>query len=170
MQPLQRKLYAHIRTFVPEASIESIRFRSIAFATPTSHIAEDAEEADSEEANRREKREKERAAAWREEQEQEDAAGLGRAAAKRGGQVPRQEDEETLKSQGRVFFQPGEKRKVAFIKREVSCFSGRCMANTRSCRVVSRASNVDQCVSRLWPPGAGQVQECSTDPGSVRGR
>lgn len=30
------------------------------------------------------------------------------------------EDEETLKSQGRVFFQPGEKRKVAFIKREVS--------------------------------------------------
>ncbi|KAJ9099802.1 hypothetical protein QFC21_003801 [Naganishia friedmannii] len=115
---LQRRLYAHIRTFVPDASIESIRFRSIAFATPTSHIAEDAEDADGEEANKREQREKERAAAWRAEQEQEDAAGLGRGAAKRGGQVPMQADEETLRSQGKVFFQPGEKRKVAFIKRE----------------------------------------------------
>lgn len=45
---------------------------------------------------------------------------MGRGAAKRGGQMPLQVDEETLKSQGRVFFQPGEKRKVAFIKREVS--------------------------------------------------
>ncbi|KAJ9111652.1 hypothetical protein QFC19_001009 [Naganishia cerealis] len=117
-KPLQRKLYAHIRSFVPDASIESIRFRSIAFATPTSHIPEDAEEADGEEANRREQREKERAAAWRAEQEQEDAAGLGRGAAKRGGQVPVKADEETLRSQGKVFFQPGEKRKVAFIKRE----------------------------------------------------
>lgn len=119
MQPLQRKLFAHVRTFVPSASIESIRFRSIAFAAPTSHIAEGADaEADAEEATRRAQREKERAAQWRAEQEAEDAAGLGRGV-KRGGQVERQVDEETLKSQGRVFFQPGEKRKVAFIKREV---------------------------------------------------
>jgi len=55
-----KKLHAHLLSFAPSASIESVRFRSIAFAQPTSALPIDEESATAEkEEARREKREKE---------------------------------------------------------------------------------------------------------------
>lgn len=83
-------------SFVPSAKIESLRFRSVAFATPTAALPTEDPEKD---ANQRAKREKERAAAWKAKQ---NADG---------------EDAELDKA--KVFIDAKGKRKVAFIKKDV---------------------------------------------------
>ncbi|KGB78310.1 nucleolar protein 12 [Cryptococcus deuterogattii R265] len=90
-----KQLRAHIMSFVPSAKIESLRFRSVAFATPTAALPTEDPEKD---ANQRAKREKERAAAWKAKQ---NADG---------------EDAELDKA--KVFIDAKGKRKVAFIKKD----------------------------------------------------
>lgn len=77
---------------------------------------EGSKEAEKEEA-RRIKREIERAKRWREEQEKEERNGVK----PRGGLAnDRLEEEADDKKGDKVYLMPGEKRKVAFIKRDVS--------------------------------------------------
>lgn len=83
-------------SFVPSAKIESLRFRSVAFATPTAALPTEDPEKD---ANQRAKREKERAAAWKAKQNTDG------------------EDAELDKA--KVFIDAKGKRKVAFIKKDV---------------------------------------------------
>ena len=117
LQSLQNQLKTHLLSFVPNASIESIRFRSIAFAAPTTQQEDPAVAAAAEEEeNRREQREKERAKAWREENEEE--GGDARGSKRR--RTAERDDEDNPERDGKVFFKPGEKRKVAFLKGEVS--------------------------------------------------
>lgn len=98
------QLRAHLLTFVPGAKIESTRFRSVPFATPTAALPEDPDAADAE-GVKRQKREKERAKAWREQQDI-----LER------GEEREKEEVDTSKS----FIDTKGKRKVAFIKKDVS--------------------------------------------------
>lgn len=91
-----KQLRAHIMSFVPSAKIESLRFRSVAFATPTAALPTEDPEKD---ANQRAKREKERAAAWKAKQNTDG------------------EDAELDKA--KVFIDAKGKRKVAFIKKDV---------------------------------------------------
>lgn len=86
-----KKLKNHILSFVPNAAIESVRLRSIAFKIPTAPLEEESEK---KKANRNQSR----AAKWRE------------------GQDPEKDGE---KVDQKVFLTPKEKRKVAFIKGEV---------------------------------------------------
>ncbi|OXG50468.1 nucleolar protein 12 [Cryptococcus neoformans c8] len=90
-----KQLRAHIMSFVPSAKIESLRFRSVAFATPTAALPTEDPEKD---ANQRAKREKERAAAWKAKQNTDG------------------EDAELDKA--KVFIDAKGKRKVAFIKKD----------------------------------------------------
>ncbi|OCF43374.1 nucleolar protein 12 [Kwoniella heveanensis CBS 569] len=93
----------HLLSFVPTAKIESVRFRSVAFASATSALPTDDPEKD---ANQRARREKERTAAWR---AQQDSEGKPRGKGKGGD-----EDGDTHK----VFIDAKGKRKVAFIKKD----------------------------------------------------
>ncbi|WVF65790.1 hypothetical protein IAT40_000524 [Kwoniella sp. CBS 6097] len=93
----------HLLSFVPTAKIESVRFRSVAFASATSALPTDDPEKD---ANQRARREKERTAAWR---AQQDSDGKPRGKGKGGD-----EDGDTHK----VFIDAKGKRKVAFIKKD----------------------------------------------------
>jgi len=99
-------LGAHLLSFAPSAKIESIRFRSIPFATATSALPADEPENDN---GKREKREKQRAAAWR---AQKDVLESG--------------DQRALEEvdQAKTFIDSKGKRKVAFIKKDVSCHYG----------------------------------------------
>ncbi|WVO18633.1 hypothetical protein L204_106352 [Cryptococcus depauperatus] len=90
-----KQLKAHIKSFVPTAKIESIRFRSVAFATPTAPVPTDDPEKD---ASQRAKREKERTAAWKAKQNAD--------------------DEDASLDKSKVFIDAKGKRKVAFIKKE----------------------------------------------------
>lgn len=106
-------LKRHLLSFAPSAKIESVRFRSVAFSAPTSgpdpsEKKPDAEE-EAKEASRREAREKERAAAWKATQAGSSVGGRGN---RRG------DDEVTDKSKS--FLDNKGKRKVAFIKKDVS--------------------------------------------------
>ena len=92
-----RQLIAHLLTFAPSAKVESVRFRSIAFKTPTSGVPGD------EDKDKHKRRESERASAWKAEQ----------AKLKAGGKEA--EEADSAKS----FLDAKGKRKVAFIKKEV---------------------------------------------------
>ncbi|KAK8861586.1 hypothetical protein IAR55_002409 [Kwoniella newhampshirensis] len=105
------QLRSHLLTFAPTAKIESIRFRSVPFATPTAALPTDDPEKDE---NQRAKREKERAKAWRSQQEAE-----GPKSKKRG-------DDEV--DAAKVFIDAKGKRKVAFIKKEFHSELGSCNA------------------------------------------
>ena len=100
MQSGLSQLRAHILTFVPSAKIESARLRSVPFATPTSGGAETEED-----GQKRMKREKERAKAWRDQQE-----------VLKTGDKKEKEELDTSST----FIDSKGKRKVAFIKKEVS--------------------------------------------------
>lgn len=102
IQSAQSQLRTHLLTFAPTAKIESIRFRSIPFATPTDGVPDAMDEDDK---NKRVKREKLRAAAWREEQDKLES-------------VDKRDREEADKAKS--FIDAKGKRKVAFIKKDVS--------------------------------------------------
>lgn len=95
----ERQLSAHILTFAPSAKIESIRFRSIPFKTPTAGVP-----GEDEDGGKRKRRDINRASAWRSEREKIEQG--GRAA----------EEADTSKT----FLDVKGKRKVAFIKKDVS--------------------------------------------------
>ncbi|WVR03809.1 hypothetical protein IAU60_000805 [Kwoniella sp. DSM 27419] len=95
----------YLLAFAPSAKIESVRFRSVAFATPTAALPTDDPEKD---ANQRARREKDRAAAWRAQQEA-------------GGQRKRSRkdrDDDDGPDRSKVFIDAKGKRKVAFIKKD----------------------------------------------------
>lgn len=104
-QSAQSQLRTHLLSFAPTAKIESIRFRSIPFATPTDSVPDATDEDDK---TKRAKREKLRAAAWRAEQDKLES-----------GDKRDQEEADKAKS----FIDAKGKRKVAFIKKDVSAFS-----------------------------------------------
>ncbi|CAK9781236.1 hypothetical protein CC85DRAFT_266311 [Cutaneotrichosporon oleaginosum] len=113
-------LKRHLLSFAPSAKIESVRFRSVAFSTPTSaDLTGEAKtkEDEAKEASRREAREKERAAAWKASQAGSSVGGRGN---KRG------DDEVTDKSKS--FLDKKGKRKVAFIKKDFHSEADSCNA------------------------------------------
>lgn len=99
-KPAVNQLKAHILTFAPGAKIESIRFRSVAFAAPTAALPDDEEGGE----GKRAKREIERARKWKEEQE----------LLKEGGKEAEEVDP------SKSYLDTKGKRKVAFIKKDVS--------------------------------------------------
>jgi len=62
-------------------------------------------------------RDKERVKSWKDENEDEDGEGRGMKRRRVGRD---DEDDENPERDGKVWFKPGEKRKVAFLKGEVS--------------------------------------------------
>lgn len=99
-KPVVNQLKAHLLTFAPGAKIESIRFRSVAFAAPTAALPDDEEGGE----GKRQKREMERARKWKEEQE----------VLKEGGKEAEEVDA------SKSYLDTKGKRKVAFIKKDVS--------------------------------------------------
>jgi hypothetical protein len=81
-------------------------------------------------------REKERAKAWREENEEE--GGDARGGKRR--RTAERDDEDNPARDGKVFFKPGEKRKVAFMKGEVS-WRSRVRNQNRFFKQVANRSN-----------------------------
>ncbi|GMK55354.1 hypothetical protein CspeluHIS016_0204100 [Cutaneotrichosporon spelunceum] len=116
-------LKRHLLSFAPSAKIESVRFRSVAFSTPTSSAGADAGEKkadaaeEAKQATRRDAREKERAAAWK-------ASQAGSSVGARGNK--RGDDEVVDKSKS--FLDDKGKRKVAFIKKDFHSDADTCNA------------------------------------------
>ena len=108
-QTALHQLKTHLLTFAPTAKIESVRFRSVPFANPTATLPSEDPEKDE---SRRVKREKERASAWRAQQEADEAVGKGK------GKRAREDDH--VPENAKVFLDAKGKRKVAFIKKDVS--------------------------------------------------
>lgn len=147
-QSAQTALKAHIRSFVPTAKIESVRFRSVAFSKPVVSLPDDDDDAKAE--GKRARREKNRAAAWRDAQEVDGE--------KKGSR--RGEDEFADKSKS--YLDAKGKRKVAFIKKDVS-------ASFRLFRLTadSRERCVLQRVLRLRAPAPRPPVEPSPADGPV---
>lgn len=101
-QSALHQLRSHLLSFAPTAKIESIRFRSVPFASATAALPSDDPEKDE---GKRAKREKERAAAWKAQQD-----GL------EGGGKRALEEVDRAKT----YMDSKGKRKVAFIKKDVS--------------------------------------------------
>lgn len=108
-------LKRHLLSFAPSAKIESVRFRSVAFSAPTAGPADsgaaDAAEKEkkAEEENRRAAREKERIAQWKASQSGSTVGGRGN----------RRGDDEVV-DKSKSFLDKSGKRRVAFIKHDVS--------------------------------------------------
>ncbi|CAD6568071.1 MAG: hypothetical protein TREMPRED_004251 [Tremellales sp. Tagirdzhanova-0007] len=105
-----RQFRTHLLSFARTAKIESIRFRSVPFASATSGIASDEPEKDE---AKRTKREKERAAAWRVQQEVLESG-------------DKRAEEEV--DRAKTFIDSKGKRKVAFIKKDFHPELGSCNA------------------------------------------
>lgn len=96
------QLHAHLLTALPSlAKIESTRFRSAAFANTTEELPAENEE---KEAQRSANRARERTRAWREEEERKGVKDDGAA----------------VLDAKKTFMTPEEKKRVAFIKKDVS--------------------------------------------------
>lgn len=96
------QLHAHLLTALPSlAKIESTRFRSAAFANTTEELPAENEE---KEAQRSANRARERTRAWREEEERKGV----------------KDDGEAVLDAKKTFMTPEEKKRVAFIKKDVS--------------------------------------------------
>ncbi|KAI0696017.1 hypothetical protein BC835DRAFT_917013 [Cytidiella melzeri] len=95
-RPLQKQFKRHILSFVPNAKIESIRFRSVAFSKPTTQS-----DAAASKGGRQHNRD--RAASWRNSNSKagEDA------------------DEEAAADKGKTFLTQQEKKRIFFIKQEL---------------------------------------------------
>jgi nucleolar protein 12 len=106
-QSALNQLKAQILGFAPSAKIEAVRFRSVPFAQPTAELPSEDPEKDE---MRRAKREKERVAAWKAQQEEEENKG------KKG----KKGVDDEVPSQEKVYIDAKGKRKVAFIKKDVS--------------------------------------------------
>lgn len=100
-QTLLHQLHQHILAHVPHAKIDSTRFRSAAFAAPTEELPakDEAEEIT------RAKRQKERTKTWREKEAE--------------GEEGAKKDQEAEADAGKVYQDPKEKKKIAFIKKDV---------------------------------------------------
>ncbi|KAF4617160.1 hypothetical protein D9613_005949 [Agrocybe pediades] len=105
-KPLNKQLQRHILSFLPTAKIESIRFRSIAFQTPTAKLptSDDEDGKPKPQSKAKEPRkelrphEKERASIWRSKLDEK--------------------DEETIKKDEKRFLNPAQKKRIAFINQE----------------------------------------------------
>jgi nucleolar protein 12 len=105
-QPLSKQLQRHILTFVPTAKIESVRFRSIPFQTPTSKLPTSDDEGDDTKTKhkpqtpRKEARphDRERASVWRSK--------------------TIDKDEAVVKQDEKKYITPNQKKKIAFINQE----------------------------------------------------
>ncbi|KAH9841472.1 uncharacterized protein C8Q71DRAFT_701010, partial [Rhodofomes roseus] len=102
-RPLQKQLKRHFTTLVPTAKIESVRFRSVAFAAPTSKLPTMDDDAGKAKAKGKlpakdekdgRQHDRDRAASWRAKNDEED-------------------DPE------KKFLMPNEKKRIAFIKHEL---------------------------------------------------
>lgn len=100
---LQKQLSRLIAALAPTSKVESMRFRSVAFAAPTAPE-------DDEDKEKKLSRERERAAAWKREHAAEAASASSRS-------KPKIADSEV--EQSKTFFRPGERRRVAFIKKDL---------------------------------------------------
>ncbi|KAG2049085.1 hypothetical protein BDR06DRAFT_984558 [Suillus hirtellus] len=92
-RPLQKQLHRHILSLVPTAKIESTRFRSIAFQNPTSKLPDD----DGKEQTGTRQHDRDRASSWRKTNPTADEP----------------------KNDKKQFLTPSQKKKVAFINREL---------------------------------------------------
>lgn len=106
---LQKQLSRQLAALAgPKSKVESIRFRSVAFAAPTA-----PEDDDDGEKEKKLSRERERAAAWKREHAAEDDKKGGGSSLRRS--MAMDSEAEPLKT----FFRPGERRRVAFIKKDL---------------------------------------------------
>ncbi|KAH7885522.1 hypothetical protein F5I97DRAFT_1937698 [Phlebopus sp. FC_14] len=94
-RPLQKQLHRHIVALVPTAKIESTRFRSVAFQTPTSKLPSETDAIDSKKKSRQHDRD--RASTWRE-------ANAG---------------DEVSKADEKKYLTPSQKKKIAFINHDI---------------------------------------------------
>ncbi|KAF9223006.1 hypothetical protein BS17DRAFT_707694, partial [Gyrodon lividus] len=94
-RPLQKQLRRHILALVPTAKIESTRFRSVAFQTPTSKLPEENGEDTKNKQPRQ--HERDRASSWRDAQT----------------------TDKSTKTDERKFITPSQKKKIAFINHEI---------------------------------------------------
>ncbi|KAG2068446.1 hypothetical protein BDR04DRAFT_1103272 [Suillus decipiens] len=92
-RPLQKQLHRHILSLVPTAKIESTRFRSVAFQNPTSKLPDD----DGKEQTGSRQHVRDRASSWRKTNPTADEP----------------------KNDEKKFLTPSQKKKVAFINREL---------------------------------------------------
>lgn len=104
-------------SFAPTAKIESVRFRSVSFATPTAALPGHEDESPAA-ATRRVEREKERVAQWKATQ----ASG-----STTGGAGNRRGDDEVV-DKSKSFLDSKGKRRVAFIKHEFHSDAATCNA------------------------------------------
>lgn len=101
MQPLQKQFDRHILSFVPNAKIESTRFRSVAFQKPTTELPSEDPSSSKSAGKQKEKdgrqHDRERAATWRATHKDDDEAA----------------------APPKTFLTPKEKKRIAFIKQEI---------------------------------------------------
>lgn len=93
---MTKQLKRHITSFVPDAKIESVRFRSVAFQKPTAPLEDDNRKTKPKDARQHDR---ERAASWR---------------ARNGDDS----EDETGPGPEKVFLSTSEKKRVAYIKQE----------------------------------------------------
>lgn len=94
-QPVQKQLRRHILAHLPTAKIESMRFRSIPFQTPTSKLPSDGDTSSDKKKVRQ--HERDRALAW-----------LGANS-----------KDDTPKAEEKKFLTPSQKKKIAFINHDI---------------------------------------------------
>ncbi|KDR82884.1 hypothetical protein GALMADRAFT_56971 [Galerina marginata CBS 339.88] len=133
-KPLKKQLQRHILSFLPTAKIESIRFRSIPFQTPTAKLPTSDDEGGGPkskiQAQKKESRqhEKERASVWRSKLDEK--------------------DEETIKNDEKRFLNPAQKKRIAFINQEFHS-----TADTVNAYIVfAHAPNAEGRPANLPPP------------------
>jgi nucleolar protein 12 len=93
-QPLQKQLHRHILALLPTAKLESTRFRSVAFQTPTSKLPEASDEAKKNKLPRQHDRD--RASSWRDVHAADES-----------------------KTDEKKFLTPSQKKKISFINRDI---------------------------------------------------
>ncbi|KAG6334813.1 hypothetical protein ID866_4285 [Astraeus odoratus] len=94
-RPLQKQLRRHILASLPTSKIESMRFRSIPFQTPTTKLPSDKDPSNDNKKVRQHDRD--RASSWREVTAKDD----------------------TTKGEEKTFLTPNQKKKIAFINHDI---------------------------------------------------
>ncbi|KAG8214408.1 hypothetical protein J3R82DRAFT_9404 [Butyriboletus roseoflavus] len=93
-RPLQKQLHRHLLAFLSTAKIESTRFRSVAFQTPTSKLPDVSDEVEKNKQHRQHQRD--RASSWRDAHPADEP-----------------------KTNEKKFLTPSQKKKIAFINRDI---------------------------------------------------
>lgn len=96
---MQKQFNRHILSFVPDAKIESVRFRSVAFQKPTTHLPSDDPSSSKSKPKEGRQHDRDRTASWRASKAKD--------------------DEEESAAPGKTFLTPKEKKRIAFIKQEI---------------------------------------------------